>query len=189
MRLLIAEDDAGAGEALTTAFSDEGYEVEWARSGDEARAAFRKGGWDCVLTDIVMPDVDGLVLLKEFVAVKEAPPVIVMTAYGSIERAVQAVKDGAYDFLEKPLDLGQLRALVATASLELGIDVGVVDLVCLIGSPRSIGVALQRIGRSGHWLGGTPKGRLFPLTRDELVETAALLQGAGYPVSFEGVAG
>jgi len=65
---------------------------------------------------------------------------------------------------------------VATASLELGIDVGEVDLVCQIGSPRSISVALQRIGRSGHSLKGTPKGRLYPLTRDELVETVALVR-------------
>ncbi|MEX2430542.1 MAG: helicase-related protein, partial [Dehalococcoidia bacterium] len=76
---------------------------------------------------------------------------------------------------EQRLKAGTVQVCVATASLELGIDVGDVDLACLIGSPRNIGVALQRIGRSGHWRGGTPKGRLFPLTRDELVETAALL--------------
>ena len=63
---------------------------------------------------------------------------------------------------------------VATASLELGIDIGDVDLACQIGSPRSIGVLLQRVGRSGHSVGGKPKGRLFPLTRDELAECIAL---------------
>src|SRR5690606_30783876 len=68
-----------------------------------------------------------------------------------------------------------LKALVATASLELGIDIGEVDLVCQIGSPRSINAFLQRVGRSGHAVGGTPKGRLFPLSRDDLVECAALL--------------
>ena len=77
---------------------------------------------------------------------------------------------------EQRLKSGSLRALVATASLELGIDIGSVDLVCQIGSTRSIAVLLQRIGRSGHSVGGFPKGRLFPLTRDELVECAALLQ-------------
>ena len=77
---------------------------------------------------------------------------------------------------EQRLKAGSVKVCVATASLELGIDVGDVELVCLIGSPRNIGVALQRIGRSGHWLGGTPKGRLYPLTRDELVETVALLR-------------
>ena len=76
---------------------------------------------------------------------------------------------------ESRLKNGQLKALVATASLELGIDIGDVDLVCQIGSPRSIAAFLQRVGRSGHSIGGTPKGRLFPLSRDELVECAALL--------------
>ncbi len=77
---------------------------------------------------------------------------------------------------EERLKRGELRAIVATASLELGIDVGFVDLVCQVGSPRSISVALQRIGRSGHWTGATPKGRLFATTRDELIECAALVR-------------
>jgi len=115
VRLLIAEDDPGAGDALREAFADEGYEVELATTGLEARERFRSGKWDCVLTDIVMPEVDGLELLKEFVASPDAPPVIVMTAYGSIDRAVQAMKDGAHDFLEKPLDLAALRSLVRNA--------------------------------------------------------------------------
>jgi ATP-dependent Lhr-like helicase len=76
---------------------------------------------------------------------------------------------------EQRLKRGELKALVATASLELGIDIGDVDLVCQIGSPRSIATFLQRVGRSGHAVIGTPKGRLFPLSRDELVECAALL--------------
>ncbi len=77
---------------------------------------------------------------------------------------------------ERKLKSGEARVLVATASLELGIDIGTVDLVCQVGSPRSIGVALQRIGRSGHWRGAVPKGRLFAQTRDELVECAALVR-------------
>jgi ATP-dependent Lhr-like helicase len=76
---------------------------------------------------------------------------------------------------EQRLKRGALKALVATASLELGIDIGDVDLVCQLGSPRSIASFLQRVGRSGHAVGGTPKGRLFPLSRDDLVECAALL--------------
>ena len=78
--------------------------------------------------------------------------------------------------VETALREGRLRALVATASLELGIDVGPVELVCQIGSPRSIATFLQRVGRSGHFLGGLPKGRLYPLSRDELVECAGLLR-------------
>jgi ATP-dependent Lhr-like helicase len=76
---------------------------------------------------------------------------------------------------EQRLKAGELRALVATASLELGIDIGDVDLVCQLASPRSIAALLQRVGRSGHSVGGTPKGRLFPLSRDDLVECTALL--------------
>ncbi|MGB5603360.1 MAG: DEAD/DEAH box helicase [Gammaproteobacteria bacterium] len=76
---------------------------------------------------------------------------------------------------EQRLKSGSLRALVATASLELGIDIGDVDLVCQMGSPRSIATFLQRAGRSGHHLSGTPKARLFPLSRDDLVEAVAML--------------
>lgn len=75
---------------------------------------------------------------------------------------------------EQALKSGQLKALVATASLELGIDIGHVELVCQMGTPGSIAALLQRIGRSGHGVGETPKGRLFPLSRDDLVECVAL---------------
>jgi ATP-dependent Lhr-like helicase len=93
----------------------------------------------------------------------------VATHHGSLARKLRLEA-------ERKLKSGEARILVATASLELGIDIGTVDLVCLIGSPRSIGVALQRIGRSGHWRGAIPKGRLFAQTRDELVECAALVR-------------
>jgi len=76
---------------------------------------------------------------------------------------------------EQRLKYGKLKTLVATASLELGIDIGDVDLVCQLGSPRAIATFLQRVGRSGHAVDGTPKGRLFPLSRDELVESTALI--------------
>src|SRR5882762_6215952 len=79
---------------------------------------------------------------------------------------------------ETRLKEGKLKALVATASLELGIDIGTVDLVCQIGSTRSSATLLQRVGRSGHHLGAIPKGRLFPLSRDELIECAALVRAA-----------
>jgi ATP-dependent helicase Lhr and Lhr-like helicase len=91
----------------------------------------------------------------------------VVTHHGSLSRRTRLEA-------EKRLKDGDVRVCVATSSLELGIDIGEIDLVCQIGSPRSIGVLVQRVGRSGHWLGGLPRGRLFPLTRDELVECAAL---------------
>src|ERR1044071_6271036 len=77
---------------------------------------------------------------------------------------------------EERLKRGELKAIVATASLELGIDIGFIDLVCQLGSPRSIATFLQRVGRSGHHLGALPKGRLFALTRDELLESLAIIR-------------
>jgi len=93
---------------------------------------------------------------------------VVSAHHGSLakERRLQA---------EQRLKAGQLRALVATASLELGIDIGDVELVCQIGTPRSIATFLQRAGRANHTVSGQPKARLFPLSRDELVECTALL--------------
>ncbi|HXJ50210.1 MAG TPA: DEAD/DEAH box helicase [Burkholderiales bacterium] len=77
---------------------------------------------------------------------------------------------------EERLKGGRLKVLVATASLELGIDIGHVDLVCQISSPHRISTFLQRVGRSGHTIHGVPKGRIFPLTRDDLIECAAMVQ-------------
>ena len=78
--------------------------------------------------------------------------------------------------VEEKLKSGEFSVVVATASLELGIDIGHVDLVCHIGSPRSLAVFLQRIGRSGHWLGAIPKGILYPLTRDDLLQSVAAIR-------------
>lgn len=77
---------------------------------------------------------------------------------------------------ETRLKKGEIKLLVATASLELGIDIGVIDLVCQVSSPRAVVTAMQRIGRAGHWRGAIPKGRFFATTRDDLIECAALVQ-------------
>ena len=94
---------------------------------------------------------------------------VVATHHGSLSRKLRLAA-------ENKLKSGEIRALVATASLELGIDIGGVDLVCQIGSTRSIATALQRIGRAGHWHGAIPKGRIFGATRDELLECASLVR-------------
>ncbi len=94
---------------------------------------------------------------------------VVLPHHGSLARETR------FD-TENRLKNGELRAVVATASLELGIDIGAIELVVQLGSPRSIAVALQRIGRSGHWVGAKPEGRLFATTRDELLECAALVR-------------
>jgi len=95
----------------------------------------------------------------------------VASHHGSMSKAHRAAA-------EQRLKSGRLKVLIATASLELGIDIGSVDLVCQLGSPRGVSAFLQRVGRSGHGVGQTPKGRLFPLTRGELVESFALLKAA-----------
>src|SRR5262249_62218262 len=77
---------------------------------------------------------------------------------------------------EQRLREGSLKAVVATASLELGIDIGHIDLVCQLGTPRSIATLLQRVGRAGHSLGLVSKGRLFGLSREELIECLALVR-------------
>src|ERR1700751_1236937 len=93
----------------------------------------------------------------------------IATHHGSLSRKLRLAA-------ENKLKAGEIQALVATASLELGIDIGSVDLVCQIGSTRSIASTLQRIGRAGHWHGAIPKGRIFAATRDELLECAALVR-------------
>jgi ATP-dependent Lhr-like helicase len=77
---------------------------------------------------------------------------------------------------EQRLKAGEIKILIATASLELGIDIGTVDLVCQIATTRAVAVAMQRVGRAGHWRGAIPKGRFFATTRDDLLEQAALLR-------------
>ncbi len=94
---------------------------------------------------------------------------VVATHHGSLSRKLRLAA-------EHRLKSGEVRVLVATASLELGIDIGTVDLVCQIESPRSVAVAVQRIGRSGHWRGAISKGCLFAMTRDGLIECAALVK-------------
>mgnify|MGYP001243320163 FL=1 len=96
-------------------------------------------------------------------------PDVVAAHHGSLSRQIRLSA-------EERLKAGKTRVVIATASLELGIDVGTVDLVCQIGSPRAIATGLQRIGRAGHWIKAIPKGRIFAMTRDELVECAALVR-------------
>lgn len=97
---------------------------------------------------------------------------LVCAHHGSLSRKLRLAA-------ETKLKNGELKVLVATASLELGIDIGSVDLVCQIGSPRAIAVGLQRIGRAGHWRGAISKGRIFATTRDELLECGALVYAIG----------
>ncbi len=93
----------------------------------------------------------------------------VASHHGSLSRKLRLTA-------EERLKAGKIKVMVATASLELGIDIGFIDVVCQIGSPRAIATCLQRVGRAGHWVGAVPKGRLFCTTRDELMECAAVVR-------------
>jgi len=93
----------------------------------------------------------------------------VASHHGSLSRKLRLAA-------EERLKTGKIKVMVATASLELGIDIGCIDVVCQIGSPRAIATCLQRVGRAGHWVGAIPKGRVFCTTRDELVECAAVVR-------------
>ena len=146
--------------------------------GDELGAVATQGHWDEIrdrVADLVLRHRTTLVFVNtRRIAERltrqleeKLPEDSVLAHHGSL--ATELRLDA-----ERRLKTGNLRAVVATASLELGIDIGTVDLVCQIGTPRSIGGALQRVGRSGHWKGAIPKGRFFASTRDELIECAAL---------------
>jgi len=156
-------------------------------TGDEIAAVASKEFWDGVydrVADLVKEHKSTLVFVNTRRLVERATHAlakrlgddIVAAHHGSLSKEVRLSA-------ESRLKEGRVKAVVATASLELGIDVGAVDLVCHIGSPRSLAVGLQRIGRAGHAPSGgdrpliLPKGRLFPITRDELVECAAFVRG------------
>ena len=98
---------------------------------------------------------------------------LVAAHHGSLSRKIRLDA-------ERKLKNGEIKVLVATASLELGIDIGHIDLVGVVSSPRSIATALQRVGRAGHWRGAVPKGRIFATTRDDLIECAALTQAINH---------
>ena len=115
-RILIVEDDADNGRSLLEAIGDLGYEAELAATGTAGVDAFRAQGADVVLTDLVLPDVDGIEVMKRIRGLDAGrTPVILMTAYGSIDSSVRAMKEGAYDYLQKPLDVDDLQAKLSRA--------------------------------------------------------------------------
>jgi len=114
-KILIIDDEPGMAGGLKLVLEDYGYSLEIASTGNEGLRIFNEGNFDLVLTDLLLPDIDGLEVLRQ---VKEASPlteVIVITAYGSIEKAILATKAGAYYFIEKPFDIQHLQVLVDKA--------------------------------------------------------------------------
>ena len=115
-RILIVEDDADNGRSLLEAIGDLGFDVELAATGKGGLEAFRARGADVVLSDLVLPDIDGIEVMKTIRGYDgDRTPVILMTAYGSIDSSVRAMKAGAYDYLQKPLDIDDLQAKLARA--------------------------------------------------------------------------
>ena len=114
-RLLVVDDEPSMLDMLTLLFADEGYAVETARSTEEARRVLAHGGLDLVLCDIMMPDGNGLDLLREIKTSNPDAPVIMMTAYTSTKSAIDAMKLGAYDYISKPFDVDELKIIVQKA--------------------------------------------------------------------------
>jgi len=117
IRLLIVDDEVSLLDFLSLLFQGEGYEVETASSVESARRAIERSSFDLVLCDILMPDGNGLDLLRDIKAVEASPPVIMMTAYTSTKSAIDAMKLGAADYVSKPFDVEELK-IVATKALE-----------------------------------------------------------------------
>jgi DNA-binding NtrC family response regulator len=119
--ILIIEDDPDGGLSVKEAIEDAGFHAELKANGADGVSAFESGNYDLVLSDLALPDIDGIEVLKHIRTVKPSTPVIIMTAFGSIDSSVQALKAGAYDYLTKPLDLDELQAKVNRAVETLGL--------------------------------------------------------------------
>ncbi|TFH18074.1 MAG: sigma-54-dependent Fis family transcriptional regulator [Lentisphaerales bacterium] len=114
-RVLIVEDDPDGLRSVSEAVRDAGFEAVAVTNGTDAVSAFRQGHFDAVLSDLVLPDIDGIEVLVRIRKINRETPVLIMTAYGSIQSAVQALKSGAYDYVLKPLDLDDIQSKVAAA--------------------------------------------------------------------------
>jgi DNA-binding NtrC family response regulator len=129
LRILVVDDDAFVLKTLAKALAKDGAEVSTASDGNEAAALARETPFDLVFTDLKMPGMDGIEVLKAVKALRPAAEVIVITGYGTVETAVEALKQGAYDYVTKPIDFGDLRAKVAEAAarIDLGHNVQLLD--------------------------------------------------------------
>ncbi|HEV2437524.1 MAG TPA: sigma-54 dependent transcriptional regulator [Verrucomicrobiae bacterium] len=153
-KILLIEDDAGITAALQKEFQAEGYQVAVARRGDEGLALAREQPCDVVLTDLKLPGLSGLELIEQLHAAKPKLPIIMMTAFGTTEIAIEATKLGAYDYLLKPLDMGELFDLLAKAvassrlwsePLEMGKTHSAQSAI--IGNSRAMQAIYKEIGR------------------------------------------
>src|SRR5947207_7945457 len=146
-RVLVVDDEQSLRKVLAATLQREGYEVTVCSNGEEAIAALDRDGADVVVTDLVMPRMDGLTLLRKVVARHPDVPVIVVTAHGRIDSAVEAMKAGAFDFLAKPFDHAELKGIIAKASRQSDYN----QRKC---STRS-GMSSRRSRRGGRKIGTT----------------------------------
>ncbi len=121
-RILVVDDEPNIRKVLVATLRREGYEVEAAENGADALAALEREGADVVVTDLVMPGVDGLTLLRRLSHEHADIPVIVITAHGTVDTAVGALKAGAFDFITKPFETDELRAVIAKAARQADLN-------------------------------------------------------------------
>jgi DNA-binding NtrC family response regulator len=152
-RILLIEDDAAAAGSLREVFTAEGYAVVWAGRGDEGLARAREAVFDLVLTDLRLPGLSGLDLVRELHAAQPRLPLILMTAHGTTETAIEATKLGAFDYLLKPFGMEELLALVARAvanarlmSEPVAVGSVTADRDALVGQSRLMQEVYKQIG-------------------------------------------
>lgn len=122
LAILVAEDDPTLGEAIARFLREKGHQVDLARHGGEALEMLKKGTYALVITDLVMPEADGLTVLRAARQYNPASLVVIMTGYASIDSAIQATREGAYDYLRKPFKLQELDIAVANAARLLSLN-------------------------------------------------------------------
>ena len=116
LKTLVVDDEAVVRDSLAQWFREDGHEVRTAADGNEALLALREGPWDVALLDIRMPGMDGLEVQRRILAASPDTTIIIMTAYASVQTAVRALKEGAYDYITKPFDPDELSALLRRIS-------------------------------------------------------------------------
>ncbi|PIE05268.1 MAG: DNA-binding response regulator, partial [Sorangium cellulosum] len=128
-QVLVVDDEANIRRVLSAQLAREGYEVHTAQDGEEALSMLREHHIDLVITDLRMPKLDGMALLRQALVLDANLPVVLLTAHGTVDNAVEALKTGAFDYITKPFDQSELRAIVAKAlrtrnlaEAELGVD-------------------------------------------------------------------
>src|SRR6266700_4039643 len=164
--ILIVEDDTAMREMLREALEDDGYAVETASNGRAGVERVKAGGIDLVVSDVKMPEIDGLDMLREIKAVSPSPHVITITAFGSIDTAIRAVKLGAFDYITKPFDVDQLTLSVQKALAERALRSEVVRLRAEV----------QRSYRFDNIIGkSAPMQEVFALVRRVAASPASVL--------------